>query len=338
MRWKHRPEGSNWGEFGADDQLGRLNLIDDACRLRAAREIRSGKSFCLSLPLDVPETGFSELRKRPVQHFAQRANGQVNVNYPLRNEDPRYTDIVSDDQFTISTQYSTQWDALAHVGSAFDVEGDGIPRPVYYNGYRAGTDVVSPRDDSGLAGAHALSVDVMAQHTMQGRGIMIDLAGRVGNRELLVGFAQVAAIVDEEKITVGSGDILCFHTGFGDALARSTHDKSVDVDPRRYPSLDGRDARLCDWIDKSGVAAIAADNVAVEAYPNIGPAQSKPCAGLPLHEHCLFKLGIPLGELWYLTELRNWLKENSRNRFFLTCPPLRLPRAFGSPVTPVATV
>jgi hypothetical protein len=26
-RWKHRPQGSNWGEFGPDDQLGRLNLI-----------------------------------------------------------------------------------------------------------------------------------------------------------------------------------------------------------------------------------------------------------------------------------------------------------------------
>ena len=23
-RWKHRPEGSTWGDFGPDDQLGRL--------------------------------------------------------------------------------------------------------------------------------------------------------------------------------------------------------------------------------------------------------------------------------------------------------------------------
>ena len=26
-RWKHRPEGSTWGDWGDDDQLGRLNLI-----------------------------------------------------------------------------------------------------------------------------------------------------------------------------------------------------------------------------------------------------------------------------------------------------------------------
>jgi hypothetical protein len=26
-RWKHRPPGSNWGDFGPDDQNGRLNLV-----------------------------------------------------------------------------------------------------------------------------------------------------------------------------------------------------------------------------------------------------------------------------------------------------------------------
>jgi len=26
-RWKRRPPGSNWGDWGPDDQLGRLNLL-----------------------------------------------------------------------------------------------------------------------------------------------------------------------------------------------------------------------------------------------------------------------------------------------------------------------
>jgi len=42
MRWKHRPEGSNWGEFGADDQIGRMNLITPARRLAAVREVTEG--------------------------------------------------------------------------------------------------------------------------------------------------------------------------------------------------------------------------------------------------------------------------------------------------------
>jgi kynurenine formamidase len=57
-----------------------------------------------------------------------------------------------------------------------------------------------------------------------------------------------------------------------------------------------------------------------------------------LHEHCLFKLGVHLGEIWHLTPLANWLRQNGRHRFLLTAPPLRLPGAIGSPATPIATV
>ena len=59
---------------------------------------------------------------------------------------------------------------------------------------------------------------------------------------------------------------------------------------------------------------------------------------IPLHEHCLFKLGIHLGELFYLTPLAKWLREHKRSHFLLTAPPLRLPGAVGSPMCPVATV
>ena len=101
--------------------------------------------------------------------------------------------------------------------------------------------------------------------------------------------------------------------------------------------LNGRDEHLLQWITESGVSAIISDNVAIE---DIGGSLPENHNGtiLPLHEHCLFKLGIHLGELWLLAELAFWLRENQRNRFLLTAPPLRMPGAAGSPVTPVATV
>ena len=103
------------------------------------------------------------------------------------------------------------------------------------------------------------------------------------------------------------------------------------------PVLDGRDERLQNWVTKSGLVALISDNYAVEAVPSRdcdGPS----CAALPLHAHCLFRLGVNLGELWYLSELADWLRANRRNRFLLTAPPLRLPGAVGSPATPVGTV
>ena len=83
---------------------------------------------------------------------------------------------------------------------------------------------------------------------------------------------------------------------------------------------------------------LIADNYAVEATPARKGHLLGCCATLPLHEHCLFKLGIHLGEIWHLTPLADWLRAHGRNRFLLTAPPLRLPGAVGSPATPIATV
>ena len=54
-RWLKRPEGSNWGAFGADDQVGRMNLITSERRRRAIAEAREGIAFLLGLPLDHPQ-------------------------------------------------------------------------------------------------------------------------------------------------------------------------------------------------------------------------------------------------------------------------------------------
>jgi hypothetical protein len=60
--------------------------------------------------------------------------------------------------------------------------------------------------------------------------------------------------------------------------------------------------------------------------------------GGPVDPPGLFKLGVHLGELWCLGELAAELAKRRRHRFLLTAPPLRLPGAVGSPVTPVATL
>ena len=53
-RWKQRPPGSTWGDWGEDDELGRINLLTPEKVLEGVREVEAGISFCLSLPLDYP--------------------------------------------------------------------------------------------------------------------------------------------------------------------------------------------------------------------------------------------------------------------------------------------
>ena len=86
--------------------------------------------------------------------------------------------------------------------------------------------------------------------------------------------------------------------------------------------LNGRDQKLLKWITDAGVVSMIADNYAVEAHP-AEPGEGC-CSALPLHEHCLFKLGVNLGEIWHLTPLADGCAQDGRNRFLLTAPPLRL--------------
>ena len=88
--------------------------------------------------------------------------------------------------------------------------------------------------------------------------------------------------------------------------------------------LDARDEALLEWITESQISALVADNYAVEGLLGRDRDESRH-SFLPIHHLCLFKLGVPLGEMWYLHELATWLREHDRSRFLLTAPPLRLP-------------
>ena len=130
--------------------------------------------------------------------------------------------------------------------------------------------------------------------------------------------------------------MVCLHTGFAQMILEMQREPDGHRLENSCAVLEGRDTRLLKWITDSGLAALIADNYAVEAHP--ASSHEGRCAALPLHEHCLFKLGVHLGEIWHLTPLAQWLRAHGRHRFLLTAPPLRLPGAVGSPATPVATV
>jgi hypothetical protein len=344
-RWKQRPAGSTWGDFGPDDQLGRLNLLTPDKVLQGIAEVREGRTFCLSLPLDYPGGNVLNPRRHPPTLRPTEREGKPVMNYPLSRHDHRHTDIVCDDVVVMTLQYSTQWDSLAHVGQMFDADGDGEPEMVYYNGYRAGEDVIGPVDyrgggekpQTGPSGARALGVENMAKSCVQGRAVMIDLFAHYGRTRQWVGYDELMHVLEKDKVAIETGDLVCLRTGFDNLILEQGRQPSGELLAKSCAVLDGRDEKLQQFVTDSGLVALISDNYAVEAHPSRdcdGPS----CASLPLHAHCLFRLGVNLGELWYLSELADWLRAHGRSRFLLTAPPLRLPGAVGSPATPVATV
>ncbi len=347
-RWTVRPEGSTWGDWGEDDQLGRLNLLTPERTLRAAAEIRTGRTFCLSLPLDYPGGNVLNPRRKPpvLEPTFNPETGKPRYNFPLRFDDPHHVDVGCDDRVSMTLQYSTQWDAFCHMGQLFDADGDGVPEIRYYNGFRGGEDVIGPvdYDEQGNAkprnepmGARRLGIETFAEKGLVGRGVLVDLHAQFGRERKIVGYDDWMRALEAGGVEVEEGDLLCLYTGFADVILEMGKNPDGPTLARSCAALNGRDDRLLQWITDSGIAALIADNYAVEQAPAL-PGKGECYAGMPLHQHCLFKLGVPLGELWYLGELAAWLKANGRFRFFMTAQPLRLPGAVGSPANAVAVV
>ena len=187
--------------------------------------------------------------------------------------------MLSDDLAILHLQYSTQWDGLAHAGSMFDANGDGLPEALYYNGYAAGRDVVGPSDvrDAGVptapgaatstSAAHALGIEGMARTGVQGRGVMVDLRAHLGDARTLVGYDTLMRVLDADHVVVEPGDIVCLHTGFAEVVLGMRKQPDPATLANSCAVLDGRDEKLLQWITDSQLAAIAADNYAVEAHP-----------------------------------------------------------------------
>jgi hypothetical protein len=312
-------------------------------------EVKEGTTFCLSMPLDYPGGAVLNPRRHPPQLRPTRREGRPNWLYRTAWERPGMTDVINDDVVILHLQYSTQWDTLAHVGALFDADGTGSAEPVFYNGYRGGIDLVGPSDarDSGAlpgtmveakstSAANALGAENLAVKCLQGRAVMIDLFAHFKRRRHAVGYDDLMRICAADGILVEAGDFVCLRTGFDELLLEGRKQPDKGLLESSCCGLDGSDERLLRWVSDSKLVALISDNYAVELHDK--PLLPGQCAMLPLHQHCLFKVGVNLGEIWRLSELADWLRAHNRSRFLLTAPPLRLPGAVGSPATPVATV
>ena len=112
------------------------------------------------------------------------------------------------------------------------------------------------------------------------------------------------------------------------------------------PACHGRDAWLAfmgmqpglsytcaEWAHDKSLAAVAADNMAVEILNAEGFQSAVPLA---FHMLALRDMGMPLGEMFNLEALAADCADDGRYSFMLSAPPLEVTGGFGSPVNPLA--
>ncbi|MGE0733236.1 MAG: cyclase family protein [Alphaproteobacteria bacterium] len=299
---------SNWGRWGADDQIGTLNNVSPQAIVDAAKLIRKGKTFSLGLSLKEPiQSGLFGGRWNPIHTMLATGTDAATGNQDEAPPVLRY----ADDSINMPCQASTQWDALCHI-----FLGDQM-----YNGHHA--NLVDAR------GAKKLGIEHV-RDKMVGRGVLLDVARHKKVDSLVDGYAitsaDLDACADAQGVSILKGDFVLVRTGHQErCLAK-----------RDWTGYAGGDApglafQTCYWIRRHDIAAICTDTWGCEVRPNQTTE-----ANQPWHWVVIPAIGISMGEIFYLKELAEDCARDKVYEFFFVAPPLHLPGGAGSPINPQA--
>ncbi|WP_293683111.1 cyclase family protein, partial [uncultured Phenylobacterium sp.] len=295
----------NWGRWGAEDQRGALNHIGPETLKNAAAEVQSGKLFNLGLKFD---------RNGP-QLGGGRFNPMVYVTDLFTPLNPAVPGVCySDDVIHMPLQSATQWDAFGHV------HYDGK----LYNG-------CSARECLTEKGALKMGINHLAAPGIMSRGILLDIARLKGVDRLPIDYAitvdDLNAACAKQGVTAKQGDILLVRTGHMQCF-------TVDGDRPAFMGMQpGLSYHCAEWAHDKSLAAVAADNMAVEILSLEMLGSEMPLA---FHMLALRDMGMPLGEMFNLEALAADCADDGRYTFMLSAPPLEVTNGFGSPVNPLA--
>jgi hypothetical protein len=287
------PPGSSWGLWGDQDKLGCLNLQTPERTRRAADSVRSGRWFALNLDLGLPD---------PPLYGRERFRHEVKGALGGGHDDVLHE---------WNTQSSSQWDGFRHMAHGTHGHYGGVPDQEHGMQHWAAR---------GIVGRTVLA-DVDRWRYTIGRPLRQGESDPITATELL-------ACLEHQGTPVEQGDVLLVRTGWLswyrslDAAGRVAH-----ADDIRTPGPTGRDLPQVIW--DLHIAAIAADNPAVEMWPPTPETSFFHLSALPL-------LGLPLGELWDLDALAEDCAAAGTYDALLTSAPIHVQAGVASPPNAIA--
>jgi kynurenine formamidase len=295
---------SNWGRWGADDELGTVNLITPAKRRQAARLVEDGVSVTSSRPISTEIT--ADTTFQPLRFMVDSGEGRDTASPERILERRGAAEFIG----MVFHGYT-----ITHVDTPAHYFWQGR----LYNGRSC--NLVTSRE-----GAQVEAVDLLRDGVVS-RGVLLDVAA-VRGRWLGAGEGvmpeDLEAAERAQGVQVEEGDILLVRTGY--------YARRLAEGPRN-PIRDGSPAvhvAAAPWLRERGVAMLGSDthnDIAPLPYPRLGNA---------LHIVALVAMGLWLIDNANLEDLARACAARRRWAFMLTLAPLRLPAATGSPVNPIA--
>jgi kynurenine formamidase len=283
--------------WGPSDEIGTLNMMTDATRLDALKQVAGGKIYDLSVEMFIGMPTCCVPFGDP--------NFQIFMTHTPAQDTAKELLSYSGDGVSMYTHTGTHIDTLNHFGLHGKIWNQ-----------------VSAQDALGVRGWTKSGADKYPP--IIARGALIDVAKSKNVVALPSSYAiTVADLQDALKkqgTTLKSGDVVLIRTG------AMTH----WPDPAKYRLADqaGLSLEAAQWLVEGQKAMlIGADNFGIESFPSKDPENF-----VPVHTYLLAERGVSLVEALWLEELA----KDQVYEFVFIASPLKMRGATASPIRPFA--
>jgi kynurenine formamidase len=281
--------------------LGTLNYLTPDKVRAAAGLVQTGHSVSMAIPINTvagPDNATPALHYMNTTHDVDVGSGDLRIA----------TDFFA---MQFHGDCHTHIDALCHIAY----------KDQLYNGHPA--NMVTSRGSLGL--------DITAYaHGIVGKGVLIDIPRLKGDKWLDPGVAvtreDIEAAEEAQGVRLGEGDIMVFRTGHH---RRRLEEGSWDVG---YTG-EGRAG-----LDPYSLLLLRDRKVAVFLPDGDGETVPGPMAEIeyPIHPLQITAMGMVVADSLQFEELAQVCEQEGRWEFLVFISPLRLPKATGSPINPIA--
>jgi kynurenine formamidase len=291
--------------WGADDELGRLNMMTEQSRATILSRVAPGPVYDLSVEYYIGMPSWHGIGDPRYQYWLTHTpRGSVIDNTmhagPEVNAHVSYTG----DAISLYTHMGTHIDALNHFGLNGEI----------YNGFKADEHL----GDQGWKKAGAETIPPMIA-----RGVLIDVAAAKDVMMLpdnyRVSRADLQQALKRQNVELRPGDVVLIRTGrmrlYQQGQAYIDNAPGLTVEAARY------------LVEEGGAMSLGADNLSFEAFPSDVPGNY-----VPVHTYLLAQAGVTLMELVNLEALA----ADRVYEFAFIGTSLRLRGASAAPMRPIA--
>lgn len=291
--------------WGPDDQIGRLNLMDDASRAAILARIDGGRVYDLGVEYHKGMPSWDLLGDPTYQIWMTHTpNGTVVDNVLGLGKDMHERVSYTGDAVLMYTHTGTHIDALSHFGLGGEI----------WNGYHH----AQHQGDAGWTRNGAENLPPIVA-----RGVLIDVAAYKGVDVLPESYrilpADLQGALVRQGVALREGDAVFIRTGrmrlIGDRDAYMHNPPGIGLDAAKW------------LVERNGAMLLGSDNLSLETFP-----VETPDNWVPVHTYLEAEQGVAIMEVVDLEAL-------SRDRvyeFAFIGASLKLRGASGAPMRPIA--